>query len=137
MVYETSWSLESNCCYFIYTDTCFVCTLFAYMGTSERVSVFHPEQTHSYAYLTDFEKTLEYDETAPAGVVKVYRSVLAPELSKESCLVFNIAHHNIDVYFEDVLVYRLTGAEGNRIGTETSAATGAPSMSDRSMTVKR
>lgn len=94
---------------------------FAYMGTNERVSVFHLEQTHSYAYLTDFEKTLRYDETAPAGVVKLYRSVLAPELSKESCLVFNIAHHNIDVYFEDVLVYRLTGAEGNRIGRNVSS----------------
>ena len=94
---------------------------FAYMGTNEQVSVFHLEQTHSYTYLTDFEKTLQYDETAPAGVVKLYRSVLAPELSKESCLVFNIAHHNIDVYFEDVLVYRLTGAEGNRIGRNVSS----------------
>lgn len=94
---------------------------FAYMGTNERVSVFHLEQTHSYAYLTDFERTLRYDETAPAGVVKLYRSVLAPELSKESCLVFNIAHHNIDVYFEDVLVYHLTGAEGNRIGKNVSS----------------
>ena len=92
-----------------------------YMLASERVSVFHLEQTHHYSTLTDLESEIRYDDTAPAGVVKVYRGVLDPALSPESCLCFNIAHHNIEVFFDDLLVYRLTGAEGNRIGNNVSS----------------
>ena len=94
---------------------------FIYMFTSEQVSVYHLEQTHTYTSLTGIECTIEQDETTPAGVVKVYRGILDPEFSRESCLCFNIAHHSIDVYFDDVLVYRLEGAEGNRIGKNVSS----------------
>ncbi|MBR2048350.1 MAG: GGDEF domain-containing protein [Oscillospiraceae bacterium] len=91
------------------------------MFTSERVTVFQLEQTHHYSTLSDLQTELQYDDAAPAGVVKVYRGILDPELSQESCLCFNIAHHNIEVFFDDVLVYSLTGAEGNRIGKNVSS----------------
>ena len=94
---------------------------FGYMLTSERVSVYTMEQTHNYNTLTTLENTLQYDDTAPAGVVKVYQGILDPEMSQESCLVFNIAHHAIEVYFDDVLVYSLDGAAGNRIGRNVSS----------------
>lgn len=96
-------------------------TFGGYMFIGERVSVFRLEQTHHYSTLTDFESELRYDAAAPAGVVKVYQGVLDSELSQESCLCFNIAHHNVEVFFDDVLMYRLTGAEGNRIGKNLSS----------------
>lgn len=94
---------------------------FCYMFTSERVSVFHLEQTHTYDTMTGMQRTIEQDDAAPAGVVKVYRGVLDSQLSQESCLCFNIAHHNIEVYFDDVLVYSLSGSKDNRIGSNVSS----------------
>ena len=117
---HTTW--RSRTAVLLYALTLFLFFAFGgYMFTSERVSVFQLEQTHNYSTLTDFESELRYDDTAPAGVVKVYRGVLDPELSQESCLCFNIAHHSIEVFFDDVLMYRLTGAEGNRIGKNVSS----------------
>ena len=94
---------------------------FCYMATEERVSVYRAEPTHTYTTLTDLELELVEDDTAPAGVRKIYRGVLSPELAKESCLLFNIAHHHIEVYFNDTLAYSLVGAEGNRIGANVSS----------------
>ncbi len=94
---------------------------FFYMGAAEKVSVYRAEPTHSYVVLNDLEMELVEDDAAPAGVRKIYRGVIDPELSMESCLLFNIAHHNIEVYFEDVLAYSLTGAEYNRIGKNVSS----------------
>lgn len=91
------------------------------MFTSEQVSVFQLEQTHTYDTLENIESQLQPDDAAPAGVVKVYQGTLDPELSPESCLCFNIAHHNIEVYFEDVLVYQLSGDQSNRIGKNVSS----------------
>lgn len=94
---------------------------FIYMGSAESVSVYHAEQTHSYSEFTNLEMELVSDDTAPAGVRKVYRGMLDPERSEESCLCFNIAHHSIQVYFGDVLQYSLSGAESNRIGRNVSS----------------
>lgn len=117
---RNSW--QNRAAVLLYALTLFLfLTFFGYMLTGERVSVYHLERTHSYSILTDLESELRYDDAAPAGVVKVYRGILDPELSQESCLCFNIAHHEIEVYFDDVLMYRLTGAEGNRIGKNVSS----------------
>lgn len=89
---------------------------FLYIGTSERTSLYRAEQTRGYGVVTDVQTELVEDSTAPAGVRKVYRWVLQPEQVKGSSLLFNIAHHHIEVYFDDALVYSLTGSEDNRIG---------------------
>lgn len=94
---------------------------FCYMFAGEQVSVYHLEQTHTYDTLNGMECTTVSDENAPAGVVKIYRGVLDASLSRESCLCFNIAHHNIEVYFDDVLVYSLAGSPDNRIGQNVSS----------------
>lgn len=94
---------------------------FLYMFTCEKVSVYHAEQTHVYSTLTGLSKELQYDESAPAGLRKIYRGILDPEMSHESCLCFNIPHHNIEVYFDDTLVYRLTGEADNLIGKNVSS----------------
>jgi len=39
-----------------------------YMGTSEKVSVYRAEPTHSYVVLNDLEMELAEDDTAPVGV---------------------------------------------------------------------
>lgn len=92
-----------------------------YMLAGERTSVFQLEQTHDYFTLTEVESELRADAAAPAGVVKVYRGILDPEQSTESCLCFSIAHHHIEVYFDDTLMYRLTGDQGNSIGRNVSS----------------
>ena len=117
---KTPWQRKDAAFLFSLTVVLFL-AFFAYMGSSERVSVYQSEQTHSYSVLTDLQMELKKDETAPEGVRKIYRGILDPALSQESCLCFNIAHHEIQVYFEDVLVYSLTGAESNRIGSNVSS----------------
>lgn len=117
---QTTWQDRSIVVLFSVTLAIFF-LFFFYMFTNERVSVFHLEQTHDYTTLTGVESTTREEPTAPAGVVKVYQGILDPELSKESCLCFNIAHHNIEVYFDDMLVYRLEGAAENRIGHNVSS----------------
>lgn len=94
---------------------------FSYMITCENLSIFQLEKTHDYTVLSNFEKSLEYDDSAPAGFVKVYRGILTPELASESCLCFYIGHHNVEVYFDNELVYYLTYAETNLIGQNVSS----------------
>ena len=94
---------------------------FLYMATMERVTVYRAEPTHTYTTLTDLELEWREDHTAPAGIRKIYRGELSPDLAKESCLLFNVAHHNIEVYFDDALVYSLAGAETNLIGKNVSS----------------
>lgn len=89
---------------------------FLYMGTSEQVSVYRAEAVRDYRVITDVQAELVSDNSAPIGVRKVYRWLLEPEQIKGSSLLFNIAHHEIAVFFDDTLVYQLTGAESNRIG---------------------
>lgn len=91
------------------------------MGTSEQVSVYRAESPRGYGILTNVQTELVADDTAPVGVRKVYRWILEPEEVEGSSLVFNISHHNIEVYFDDTLVYGLSGAEGNRIGRNVSS----------------
>jgi len=94
---------------------------FIYMGTSEQVSVYRAELPRGYEVVTDVQAELVEDSTAPVGVRKVYQWTLEPEQVKGSSLSFNIAHHEIEVYFDDELVYSLTGAEDNRIGRNVSS----------------
>ena len=94
---------------------------FLYMGTSEQVSVYRSEEARGYRIVTDVQEEVIRDDTAPIGVRKVYRWVLEPEQVKGSSLLFNISHHEIAVFFDDALVYRLTGAESNRIGSNVSS----------------
>ena len=117
---HSSWQQRTAFLLFLLTLASFF-AFFGYMFAKEQITVFYLEQTHNYTTLTDVERTLQQDDTAPAGVVKVYRGMLDSELSQESCLCFNIAHHNIEVYFDDVLVYRLTGDEHNLIGKNVSS----------------
>lgn len=93
---------------------------FLYMGTSEQVSVYRSEETRGYRVVTAVQTEQIRDNSAPVGIRKVYRWVLEPEQVKGSSLLFNISHHEIAVFFDDELVYRLTGAESNRIGGNVS-----------------
>lgn len=94
---------------------------FLYMGTAEQVAIYHAELTHEYGLLEGMERQIISDDSAPAGIRKIYRGSLNPEQSMESCLCFNIAHHSIAVYFDDVLVYSLSGQDSNRIGNNVSS----------------
>lgn len=117
---HTKWRKRIASILFTVTITAFF-AFFLYMSAEERVSVYHAEPPHSYVILDDLELELVEDDTAPAGMRKIYRGIIDPALSRESCLLFNIAHHHIEVYFDDVLVYRLTGAETNRLGNNVSS----------------
>lgn len=117
---NTNWRNRTAVILFALTLVLFF-IFFIYMFTSERVSVFQLEQTHSYDAMSNIECSVLEDSSAPAGVVKVYRGVLDPEVSRESCLIFNIPHHNIEVYFDDELVYSLQGSESNRIANNVSS----------------
>lgn len=115
-----SWKKQIPVLLFIITLIAFS-VFFLYMNTAESISVYRAEPTHTYTVLSNLEMELVEDDAAPAGVRKIYRGIIEPELSQESCLLFNIAHHYIEVYFNDELAYKLTGAETNRIGKNVSS----------------
>ncbi len=102
----------------LFTVTIFVFfVFFFYMYTAEKVSVYRSEPLSGYNVLHDLQMELAEDDTAPAGIRKIYRGVLHTGQSPEGdVLCFNISHHNIEVYFGDELVYRLVDDENNRIG---------------------
>ena len=68
---------------------------FLAMGSEEKATVYHAEDTHHYIVLSGME--LVTDTAIPAGVQKIYRGTLVPEPSDESCLCFNISHHHVQV----------------------------------------
>lgn len=89
---------------------------FLYMWTSESIRIYRAEPARGYEVITGVQTELVSDDTAPIGVRKVYRWVMEPGKATGSSLVFNIAHSHIEVYFDDTLVYALTGSGDNRIG---------------------
>ncbi|MBE6665746.1 MAG: GGDEF domain-containing protein [Ruminococcaceae bacterium] len=96
-----------------------ICALFLiffiYMYHNETLSVYRSEPIFGYSVFSDMNMELSDDSSAPAGVRKIYRGILPTDLSQEDYLCFNIAHHNIEIYFNDELVYSLSGAETNVI----------------------
>ncbi|MBQ3489613.1 MAG: diguanylate cyclase [Clostridia bacterium] len=79
------------------------------------------EPTPGYSAFKDITTETVNDNTAPAGIRKIYRGILPSEPSHENYLIFNIAHHAIQVYFNDELVYSLIGEENNRIAKNVSS----------------
>ena len=92
----------------------FLC-FFLYIGSEDGVSVDRAEPMVGYEVFDDMSTELANDANAPAGVRKIYRGTLPPDLSQEDYLCFNISHHDIEVYFEDEPAYSLTGSENRRI----------------------
>ena len=94
---------------------------FIYMGIAERVSIYHADEHLGYEVLDDLQSEVVSNPDAPAGLQKIYRWTVAPVLAQKDTLCFYVSHHHIEVYFDDVLAYRLTGSEGNRIGRNVSS----------------
>jgi len=105
---------------FTVTMIAFLC-FFIYIACEESVSVDRAEPMKGYGVFSGLSAELNEDEGAPAGVQKVYRGILPHDLSQEDYLCFNIAHHAIEVYFEEELAYSLTYSENNIIANNVSS----------------
>jgi len=105
---------------FSMTLIAFLC-FFIYIGSKESVVVDRAEPMIGYDVFSDMSIELSNDGGAPAGVRKIYRGVLPSDLSQEDYICFNIAHHTIEVYFDDMPAYSLTGSESNRIAQNVSS----------------
>ena len=99
---------------------------FIYIAATAQVSAYRAGEPAGYQQLTAPAPELQADDTAPAGVRKVY-ALTAPG---EGTLLFNIAHHEIAVYLDGRLVYRLTAASGSpiarNVGSNWCAVDAAP-----------
>lgn len=89
---------------------------FLYIGVSEGTTVYRAEPVREYGPIAGVQAEIVPDDAAPAGIRKVYQWLLTPEHTNGNSILFNIAHHEIEVYFGDLLVYSFAAAEGNRIG---------------------
>lgn len=94
---------------------------FVYMGLFENVSVYQARPHHTSEAVTDYSVETVTDDTAPAGVRTVYRWKLTADTHTEKCLCFYIVHHCADVYYDDELIYSLSGDANNRIGNSISS----------------
>lgn len=100
---------------FSLTMICFL-LFFCAIGSGEKATVYHAEDTHHYMVLSGMEPELVTDNALPTAVQKIYRGTLPQEAFNESCLCFSISHHHIQVYFDNILMYSLSGAENNPLG---------------------
>ena len=110
---RSEWSRRIPILLFSFTIVLFL-SFFIYIG-NENVTVDRAGSMLGYGNFSDFNIELISDETAPAGVRKIYKGILPYDLTEEDHLFFNIAHHNIEIYFDGEPVYSLTGSEDNRI----------------------
>ena len=99
---------------FSLTLLAFLC-FFIFVNGEKSADIYRAESPLGYDILSDLSMELANDDAAPAGVRKIYRGILPAELSQEDYLCFNIAHHNIHIFFDDELIYSLTASEDNRI----------------------
>ncbi len=104
---------------FCFTLLAFLC-FFICINGEEGATVDRAEPMIGYGVFSDVYAELVNDDTAPVGVRKIYKGILPSDLSQEDYLCFNIAHHNIEVYFGGEPVYSLTGSENNRIAGNVS-----------------
>jgi len=93
--------------------------LFVYFGLFENVSIERTRPEHTYSYIQPNNSEVLEDETAPAGVRKVYRWRIPQTSHNENCLSFYVAHQSVEVYFDDDLMYTLRPRETNLIGKST------------------
>lgn len=117
---KTAWYTRSGFLAFWLTVVVFV-AFFLYMNSAEGLSVYERGLKHHYVVLADIQPELVEDEHTPVGLRKVYRWTLEAERSWEDCLFIYFSHHNIEVYFDDVLEYGLTVADTNRIGSNVGS----------------
>lgn len=99
----------------------FFLIFFIYMGMNENVSVYRERGSHAYALVEDYSMQKVEDETAPAGIRKIYEWTLQPVDHTENCLCFYVVHQYVDVYYDGELMYSLTADESNRIGKTVSS----------------
>ena len=94
---------------------------FIYMGLNENVSVYRARGSHAYALVEDYSMQKIEDETAPAGIRKIYEWTLQPVDRTENCLCFYVVHQYVEVYYDGELMYSLMADESNRIGKTISS----------------
>lgn len=99
---------------FFMTITAFLC-FFLFIIGEESAVVYQSESMLGYHVFSDLNMEVENVDSTPAGIQKVYHGTLPSRLSQEDYLCFYISHHNIQIYFDDELVYSLTNSENNKI----------------------
>lgn len=75
---------------FSLTMICFL-LFFCAIGSGEKATVYHAEDTHHYMVLSEMEPELVTDNALPTAVQKIYRGTLPQEASNDSCLCFSIS----------------------------------------------
>ncbi len=88
---------------------------FIWVNGEDGVTVNRADPMPGYGVFSDLQTETVVDETAPAGIRKIYKGVLPSDLSGEDHLFFNIAHHSIEVYLDGECVYSLALSEDNRL----------------------
>ena len=92
---------------------------FVYMASSGAAAVHKSDPPRNYSVLTDPEAELITTKDAPVQVQKIYRWTPESESSRDDCLFIYFSHHDLQVYFDDVLAFSLSAGENNR--TNSSA----------------
>lgn len=67
-----------------------------YVGASEGTTVYRADQAREYGPITDVQAGVVPDDTAPAGIRKIYQWPLTSEHTNGNSILFNIAYHEID-----------------------------------------
>lgn len=82
----------------------------------QNVDVFQARQTSEVRMVEIYQYQEIADPETPIGMRREYKWKLDQIRQGEHCLAFYVVHHNVKVFFDDELVYRLEPKKSNLIG---------------------
>ena len=91
---------------------CFAVVCLVYLFFNSKNQLFIKGSTQDYCRLEQHRYTVKKDSRAPVGIREIYR-IHPDEIPAESnALIFRTVHQNVDVYIDNILVFRLKKAAG-------------------------
>ncbi len=101
-------------------------TLFAFFG----LNVTHQERKTGYEILTDYQMTIDTDDTAPAGVRQVYTFQLEGVEAAYCGLMFYSVHQNVRIYLDEECIYSMSADEIDLSGSSPGGVWNEVSFSE-------
>ena len=97
-----------------------VCAFIAYLiyiSLVNNIAIFNGRPNSGYETVTDYTCTEIKDDSAPAGVIKEYRFVIAEISEGDTHLIFYTTHQYSETYIDGELVYSIVSTGANDIKT--------------------
>lgn len=94
---------------------------FIYMCFFENEYVYSARESGTFSVVNDYSETQVTDPDAPVGMHREFSWTLEPCGEYDTVMAFYVVHSNVEVYFDDELMYRLCRREDSVIGRSVAS----------------